>query len=113
MTGSYERGAAIVAALVRAGVRATMDPAGAVPPVVLVMPPGRTYDLPCGFTARWTLAALAPAAQGADRNSWAALDALADAAATAVGAIDADLVAYTLNGTTFPAYLLTFEEAVS
>lgn len=109
---TFDRAAGIVAALNGAGIRATTDPGAASPPCVLVVPPARTYDLPCGFTARWQLAAIAPAALGADRNSWAQLEALVDAVADVVDLQGAELVTYTLNGTGYPAFLLTFEEVI-
>lgn len=110
--GTFDRGEQIVVALTQLGVRATTDPAVASPPCVLVMPPARTFDLPCGFTARWTVAALAPGALGADRSTWAALDHLAEIVAQVVDLDTAELVSYVLNGVAFPAYLCNFEETM-
>lgn len=110
---TYDRAAGIVAALNGAGIRATTDPSAAAPPCVLITPPGRSYTLPCGFSARWQLAAIAPAALGADRSSWAQLETLVDAVADVVDLEGAELVSYQLNGTGYPAFLLTFEEAIS
>lgn len=112
MGTSYDRAVEVIAKLSTLGVRAATDPAGANPPVILLLPPERRYDLGCGYTAVWTLVALAPGAQGADRSTWQALDRLADAAAQVVHVSDVQLVAYTLNGTTFPSYLITSEEAI-
>lgn len=112
MGSSFDRAELIIKELSRAGCRATTDPVAANPPVILLLPPERRYDLGCGYTAVWTMVGLAPAAQGADRSSWQALDRLADAVAEVVDVSDVQLVAYTLNGTTYPAYLLTAEEAI-
>jgi hypothetical protein len=112
MSASFARATQLVEALVAAGVRATVDPSAVNPPAVLVVPPTRAYDIGCGFTATWSLVALAPAGQGADRTTWAQLDALVDAVAAAVALERAELVAYTLNGTSLPAYRCTFQEAI-
>lgn len=112
MSATFDRADQLVDELTDAGVRATIEPATAAPPCVLVLPPTRRYDLACGFTARWTLAAIAPGALGADRTTWDALDVLADAVAATVDVFDAEPVAYVLNGQQLPALLLTFEEAV-
>lgn len=112
MGTSHDRAATIIKALSALGCRATTDPSACSPPVILLLPPERRYDLGCGYTAVWTLVALAPAASGADRSSWQALDRLADAAAEVVSVSDVQLVAYSLSGTTYPAYLLTAEEAI-
>jgi hypothetical protein len=107
---TYERAVEIVTALGSAGVRASTDPSAINPPAILIPPPARTYDLNCGFTTRWTLVALAAGAQGADRTTWTQLDELVDAAALVVDLLATESVAYTLNGTTYPAQLCTFEE---
>jgi hypothetical protein len=112
MTDSFARASDIVALLAAAEVRASLDPSAVNPPAVLVVPPTRAYDVPCGFTATWTLIALAPGAQGADRGTWAALDRLVDAVADAVPLERAEMAAYTLNGQTLPAYVCTFTEAL-
>lgn len=110
--GSYDRAEAIVHALTVAGIRATIDPGAVNPPAVLVVPPARTYDVSCGFTARWTIAAIAPAPLGADRSTWAALDHLVDVVATVVDVDTAELVSYQINGQSLPAYLVNFEEMI-
>jgi len=107
------RGEELVAKLEAAGIRATVDPALASPPCVLVIPPNLTYDLPCGATLRWQLVAIVPAAQTADRSSWEALDILIDATASVADVATANLVTYVVNGHTYPAYLMTWEEAYS
>lgn len=91
-------------------VRATVDPSAANPPCVLVTPPTRHYDLSCGFRCEWTLVALAPGALGADRTTWTQLDDLVTEVRHVVDVHDAEPVSYTLNGVTYPAYLLRFEE---
>jgi hypothetical protein len=113
MSSSYDQAVEIIDKLAAAGVRATTDPGAANPPVVLLLPPERTYNLGCGYTARWLFVALAPGAQGADRSSWQVLDRLADAVAEVVDVIDVQLVTYTLSGTAYPAFLLNAEEAIS
>lgn len=112
MSDTFDRATEIVAALTAADVRATLDPSAVNPPAVLVVPPSRTYDVACGFTVTWTLVALAPGAQGADRTTWGLLDALVDAVAAVVDLESAELAAYTLNGVACPAYLCTFKEAI-
>ena len=87
MSSSIDRASEIVTALISQEVRATTDPSAAVPPCILVPPPGRTFDLGCGFSARWELAAMAPAPSGPDRNSWAVLDELVAAAEGSVVAL--------------------------
>lgn len=111
--GSLDRAEAIVQALTAAGLRATLDPSAVNPPCVLVVPPGRTWDVSCGFTARWQLFAIAPAALGADRTAWAALDALVDAVAEVVDVETADLITFTVQGQSLPTYALSFEEIVT
>lgn len=110
---SLTRAQQICECLERAGVRATTDPALIDAPAVLVLPPNRTYDLSCGFTARWQLIALAPAAQTGDRTSWALLDGLVAAACSVLDIESADLVAYIANGRSYPSYLMQFEEAIA
>ena len=110
---SVERAGEIVTALTAQAVRATTDPSAAIPPCILVPPPGRTFDLGCGFTARWELVAMAPAPTGPDRNSWAILDGLVAAAESALPLESAQLVTFNLAGTDYPAYLLAWSEAVA
>lgn len=113
-TSTLARAAEIVTALTAQEVRATTDPAAAIPPCVVVPPPGRTYDLNCGFSARWELAALAPTPTGADRRSWQDLDDLVDRALLAGLPLEsAQLVTYSLAGLDYPAYLLAWNEAIA
>lgn len=111
--GTLARGAELVDKLTAAGLRATLDPATATAPCVLVIPPNLTFNLGCGATLRWQLVAIVPAAHTADRTSWQALDELVDAVAGVVDVASAALVAYTVSGRSYPAYLLTWEEAYS
>lgn len=109
---SLDRGAQLVAALAAAGVPATVDPAAAVPPVVLVPPPARDYDLAVGFTATWTLVALTSPPGGI--GAWSDLDDLVDAVAGVLPVERAQPSAYQLapDGPAHPAYLLTIREAI-
>jgi len=108
---SLDRGSQLVEVLAAAGVPATVDPAAAVPPVVLVPPPARVYDLAVGFTATWTLVAIVSPPGGI--GAWHDLDALVDAAAAALPVERAEPTAYQLapDGPPHPAYLLTIREA--
>ena len=110
---SLERAQELVAKLEANGVRATTDPTVINPPCVLFNPPNLRYDLPCGSTAVWQVVALAPAARTADRNTWAALEALVAGVAGVADVHDATLVSYVANGLSYPAYLLTWEEAIA
>jgi hypothetical protein len=112
MSNTFVRAQLLVAALTDVGVRASLDPSALTPPAVLVVPPTRVYDLGCGFSATWNLVAIAPGAQGADRTTWTALDDLVDAVAAAVTLERAELMSYTINGQTMPAYICTFTEAL-
>lgn len=102
--------AAIVEKLAAAGVRATTDPGALNPPAVLVVPPRRVYDLNCGFTAVWTVHAIAPAPTGGDRTTWRQLDELVDAIASVYPVETAQPGAYVTGPTTLPSYLVTFPE---
>jgi hypothetical protein len=113
MSSSIDRASEIVTALISQEVRATTDPSAAVPPCILVPPPGRTFDLGCGFSARWELAAMAPAASAPDRNSWAVLDDLVAAAEAVLPLESAQLVSFNLAGSDYPAYLLAWSEAIA
>jgi hypothetical protein len=113
MTATVERAAEIVTALTSQEVRATTDPSAAIPPCILVPPPGRTFDVSCGFTARWELAAMAPAPTGLDRNSWGILDDLVAAAEAVLPLESAQLVNLNLAGIDYPAYLLAWSEPIA
>jgi hypothetical protein len=110
--GTLARGQEIAQKLEAQGIRATLDPTVAAPPCVLIIPPNLTWDQMCMVTAAWQLVAMAPAAQTADRDSWATLDELVDGVVQVVDSRDAQLVAYTLNGKQYPSYLITFQESV-
>ncbi len=110
---TYARGLEIVQGLEALGTRATMDPALANPPVVLVIPPNLTFDLNCdSVTADWQLVALYPATNSADRSTWQGLNAMINHAQQVLDIRAADLVSYVVNGRTFPAYLLTCSEGI-
>jgi hypothetical protein len=110
--GTLARGQELVEKLEAVGVRATVDPALAAPPCLLIIPPNLTFSLACAVDASWQVAALAPAANTADRSSWELLDAMVDAMANVVDLTTADLVSYVVNGRTYPAYLLSFTEGI-
>lgn len=110
--GTLGRAQQIVDQLTAAGLRATTDPYVLSPPCILVPPPNLTYDLGCGATLNWQLIALAPASATADRNSWADLDALVDAAYQQLVVRGATLVSYVVNGRTYPAYVLELQESI-
>ena len=109
---SLARGLELVEILTAAGVRATVDPRSATPPCVLVTPPERTYDLTCGYTARWKLWALAPGPGNAD--AWAALDELVDKVRTVLDVERATFASYALavDSPTVPAYQLDVVEGI-
>ena len=110
--GTLDQGQSIVEALTAKGVSATTDPAGAVPPCVLVPPPVRRYDLGRGYTLVWTLYALAPGQGG--QESWAGLDDLLDVVQDVVDISEARPTFYRLSPDApeaIPAYAITTEEA--
>jgi len=110
--GTLGRAREIVDLLEAQGVRATLDPALASPPCILVVPPNLTFDLNCGVTGKWQLVAIAPATNTADRATYEILDDLLDGAAESLPLETGDLVAYSLSGKTYPAYLISFTEAI-
>lgn len=110
---SAEAASAICEKLRAAGIRATTDPGALNVPAVLVVPPRRVYDVGCGYTATWTVHAIAPAPTGGDRTTWAALDELVDAIAGVYPIQDATPGAYVLGPNTHPSYLVTFTEVLS
>jgi len=110
--GTLSRGQELVELFEDQGIRATVDPALANPPCVLIPPPNLTFDLACAVDATWQLVALAPGAGTADRTTWEALDSLLDGVGKSVELTSVDLVAYVLNGRTYPAYLITFTEGI-
>jgi hypothetical protein len=109
----YERAQEIMAKIGAEGVRVTMDPSTINPPCILIVPPDIDFDLSCGFSVTWRLACLAPAAQGADRTVWAGLAGLVTAARAGTDVKSAELVAYTVNGTSYPAYVASWTESLS
>lgn len=100
--------AEIVEKLRAAGIRATTDPGALTPPAVLVVPPRRVYDVACGYTAQWSVHAIAPGPTGGDRTTWNQLDELVDAVAAAFAVDTAQPGAYVLGPNTHPSYLVTF-----
>jgi hypothetical protein len=109
---SFDRAQEIVDKLTADGIAATLDPRSATPPCVLVTPPGRTYDLACGYSARWQLWALVPGTGNAD--AFRALDALVDEVAAVLPVLRAELQSYVLSpdNPPLPAYRIEFEEGV-
>jgi hypothetical protein len=105
---STAAGLEIVDKLKSAGVRATTDAGALSPPAVLVVPPRRVYDVACGYTAIWTVHAIAPAITGGDRTTWGALDELVDAIASVYPVETAQPGAYVLESKTLPSYQVTF-----
>jgi hypothetical protein len=110
---SYARSLELVAALEAAGVHATADPRSATPPVVLVTPPDRVFDITCGYTARWNLYALAPGSGNADAHKL--LDAMVDDLAELLPLETADPASYVLtpDQPPFAAYRCQFTEGIS
>ena len=109
---TFDRAQEIIGKLVAEGVRATTDPAAVNPPCVLVVPPDLEFDLNCGFSATWRIICLAATATGSDRSTWAALSTLIEAVRATTDAATAELVAYTVNGTTFPSYVCSWTESI-
>lgn len=109
---SYERSLELVEALGAAGITATVDPRSATPPCVLVTPPDRTYDVGCGYTARWNLWALVPGTANADAHK--ALDTIVDELAAVLPLESAEPSSYVLSADSPPmvAYRCQFTEAL-
>lgn len=94
------------------GVRATADPRNANVPCVLVTPPARTYDLATGWTATWTLVALAPGPANADAAL--CLDDLVDQVAQLLPLVTVSYRGYPIDELgDLPAAVMTFEGIVS
>jgi hypothetical protein len=110
---SYPRAVELAEKLQAGGLRATIDPRSATPPCVLIVPPARTFDLGCGYTATWELWALVPGVGNADAHK--ALDDLVDQVAAVLPLERADLQSYALaaDNPPYPAYRLTFTEGVT
>lgn len=109
---SYERALELANELGSAGITATIDPRSATPPCVLIVPPDRTYDVGCGYTARWSLWVLVPGTGNADAHK--ALDALVDDVADVLPIQTATLQSYVLSADApaVPAYRLDYDEGV-
>jgi hypothetical protein len=109
---SYPRALELADKLRAEGITATVDPRGATPPCVLIVPPARQFDLGCGYTATWELWALVPGTANADAHK--ALDALVDQVAGVLPLERADLQSYALaaDAPPLPAYRLTFSEGI-
>lgn len=110
---ALDRAQELVQKLEAAGVRATVDPGTVAPPCVLLVPPSFVFDLACEGDGTWRCPALAPATQIAETSTWAELDRMLDAMVDLVDMTSADLVAYTVNGRVYPAYLMTWQEPVT
>lgn len=112
-TPRVDRAAELVAKLLAADVRATVDPAEAAAqaPAVLVPPP----TLGPGGTAAgpfltWGLIVLSPETVGGAK-AWADLDELLDTLWAVLSCTRADPVSYALpDGTSHPAYRVVIEE---
>lgn len=109
---ALSRALELVGQLEAKGVRATVDPAIIAPPCLLLVPPNLTFDLACGQDALWRCPALAPTMQVAESSTWEELDRITTAVNELVELQAADLVAYTINGRQYPAYLLTWQEGI-
>lgn len=112
MTPAYDRALQIVDKLKANRIPATVDPRSATPPCVLVTPPNGTLDISCGFTAEWSLIALAPGAGNAD--SFKALDGLRHSVCSLFPVDRFDLISYSLSpdNPPFPAYRIQMKEGV-
>lgn len=109
---SYARALELADKLNAAGITATVDPRAATPPCVLIPPPERTYDVGCGYTARWQLVAMVPGPANADAHK--AVDAMVDAVADVLVVEHAVSIAYLLSpdAPALPAYRIEFSEGV-
>lgn len=103
----------LVAILQAADINAGTDPAGIIPPAVLIPPPSRVTDLFCGYSATWRPVLLAPGTAGSDAG-WVQLDELLDSVSAALTAAGlswetVEPIAYTLAAgqAPLPAYQLT------
>lgn len=114
MSNADDAAAVIVGKLQGAGIRATTDPGALNPPAVLVVPvPRRVYDTNCGYTATWTLHALAGAPTRGDRTIGSQLNDLVDAVAGLFPLQDAAPGAYVLGPNTHDSVLIQFTEVIS
>jgi len=114
VTTADDAAATIVAKLTAAGIRATTDPGALNPPVVLVVPvPRRQYNVGCGYTATWTLHALAGAPTRGDRTIGAQLNELVDAVASTFPVESATPGAYVVGSNTHDSSTITFSEVLT
>ena len=111
---SYDRALELAEKIQAAGVPATVDPRSATPPCVLVTPPGRTYDLGCGYTAAWQLMALVPGTGQRRRLQEAGRDWRPWSPGSSTSA-SMTFQSYVLaaDNPPHPAYRIEFEEAIS
>lgn len=110
-TGADDAMAAIVAKLNAAGVRASTDPSALNPPAVLVLPPNRTWDVGCGYSADWALYAIGPAPTGSGAGaSFSILNQLLDDIAGALNPQSAHRIAYPHGSQMLPAFIVNFTE---
>jgi hypothetical protein len=95
--------------------RVVVDPAELSVPGVLVIPPTRTYDLACGYTAEWSFIVLTTAP--VTMSSLTLLDELVDALVEAIGedVLTATPGQYPLPGYTdpLPCYTIRAQEALA
>lgn len=95
--------------------RVVVDPAELSVPGVLIIPPTRTYDLACGYTAEWSLIVLVPAPVG--MGTLLALDGLVDQLVEAIGedVLSATPGQYPLPGypDPLPCYTIRAQEALA
>lgn len=116
MTSTLDRADELAAVLAGRGVRVVVGDTDTIAaPVVLLIPPGRRFDLSCGCTARWSAHALAPAGPNGtgNRDSWATLDVLVETCVDVWPVETADLTTYVVGNTSYPSYSLTWEEALA
>jgi len=111
-TPAFDRALALADKLNGAGIVATVDPRSATPPCVLVTPPGKTYDIVCGFTAAWSLWVLVPGTGNAE--AFAQLDRIETAVAGVLPVSRSTFSQYVLSpdNPPMPAYHLEFSEGV-
>ena len=97
-----------------AGVRnVTTKASAAVPPCVLVVPiPARVYDIAHGYTATWTVVAMAPAP--GDERAAEQLDDMVNRIATVIPLESADPSAWQIPGadSPVPAYVCKYTTEV-
>jgi hypothetical protein len=112
VSSSSTRQRSLAAELTAAGVPATADPRSATPPVVLVPPPRRRYDVGCGYSAEWELVPLVPGPGNADADL--ALSTMVDKLAELLPVTEAEPGSYVLSpdNPPFPAYRVRFLEGV-